>query len=537
MLRLQPLLRQLTIQPKRGTLARFEPNWAQQELLASIEAQVNAGKPVRNIVLKARQLGISTATEAVLFWWSFLFPGSNYLVLAHEVGTSKHLFEMTRLFWETFPFRDLYTMRSYTQQRLNWEETRSSIKIATAGNQRSGVGLTLRGIHCSEVALWENPEELMLGLLQAVPDDPGTFVLLESTARGVGNYFYNEWQAAVNGDSDYVPLFFPWWKEPEYTASFLGHGHSELGRLDPDEKFLRKLGVDDDHLSWRRYQIRNKTGGDSEKFKQEYPAVAEEAFLQSGTSVFPLDKLQDCYVPEKGAKGDLVRDGNKITFHQSRNGPLTLFRWPSKDHNYLYFAGADPSHATNDLSCIQVINRNNMEQVAVWHGMLNGHALGDELVKIGKYFNDAMVTTEIEGGGHATISRMLSLGYPHIWRHQWADKAQGKLSTTYGWSTNYNRKHWAVNKMQHLLYTDSIIIHDAVTFEQMKNYVSYASEEMGPANWKDHDDAVMALCITCCCHMLEPMFYGEQGPPMLPEFRTIEEGQTAPPWDDPMGMT
>src|SRR5438552_2796192 len=94
-------------------LVPFEPNWAQMEFLYSIESQARAGKPVRIIVLKARQLGISTVTEAVLFWWAFMFPGSHELIISHEAPSTLNLFDMTRRYWETFPWRKSYTVRSY----------------------------------------------------------------------------------------------------------------------------------------------------------------------------------------------------------------------------------------------------------------------------------------------------------------------------------------------------------------------------------------------------------------------------------------
>ena len=84
--------------------------WAQRPFVAEIERQYNTGRPVRIIVLKARQLGISTATEAVLFLWSFFHRGTNGLVLSYEDGQAQELFQMTKLYWDTWPHRGLYTL-------------------------------------------------------------------------------------------------------------------------------------------------------------------------------------------------------------------------------------------------------------------------------------------------------------------------------------------------------------------------------------------------------------------------------------------
>src|SRR5262245_55739201 len=107
-LQLRPLLRELTIQTKSLTTERFPIDddcaWAHRECIDEVERQYNHGKPVRIIVLKARQLGISTATEGILFNWSFIHPGTNGLVIAHESEASGGLFEKTKLYWDTWPF-------------------------------------------------------------------------------------------------------------------------------------------------------------------------------------------------------------------------------------------------------------------------------------------------------------------------------------------------------------------------------------------------------------------------------------------------
>src|ERR1700692_4195426 len=113
-LSLRPLLDELTIKTTSLKFRKFDLDyidpdpsigdwgWAQRPYIAEIERQYNDGRPVRIIVLKARQLGISTATEAVLFLWAFLHPGSNGLVLSHEDKQAQELYEMTRTYWETW---------------------------------------------------------------------------------------------------------------------------------------------------------------------------------------------------------------------------------------------------------------------------------------------------------------------------------------------------------------------------------------------------------------------------------------------------
>ncbi|MGI0133619.1 MAG: hypothetical protein ACREBW_01505 [Candidatus Micrarchaeaceae archaeon] len=534
-LNLRPWVEKLTIQKKDLTVDRLDMSepfaWAQNHLLVEIDRQYNLGHPVRIIILKARQLGISTLTEAVLFVWCFIHEGANSLVIAHEKEASESIFEKTQLFWETWPFRLLYHSRYLSQKRLSWKETRSSMRIATARNVQSGRGRTLHAVHASECAFWEDAETLMIGLSQTVPHRHGTIVVLESTANGVGNWFYNEWMKAELGDSDYVPMFFPWFKHPEYSID---------SSIDPQsitktERNLLSLGCTTPNLIWRRWAIRNLCNNDEEYFKQEYPATPEEAFLTTGRNVFPLLSLETAYEPKPGSRGFLARRGNEYRFVSDPTGPVTIFSWPSKDQSWgQYFVAGDPSHTTmGDRACIQVINRRTFEQVACWHGYMDPISFAEEIAKLGFYYNNAEITTEIEGPGYATIGRLIEMGYPRIWKHRWADKSIGKTSVSLGWSTNYQRKHWAMGQLIWLLGESSIHIHDKRTYVQMRDYVVLENGAMGPADPKGYDDAVMALAIACVCSMTEGPVEAYESPVPGSKRESIESADLMgiPPWE------
>lgn len=499
-LELAPLLSMLSIQTKDLTTEKFpihtEFAWAQREYLRCIESLHDQGKPVRIIVLKARQLGISTATEGVLFLWNFLYPGTSGLVITHETEASLSLFEKTKLFWDTWPMKKLYKLESATQKRLSWAETRSSLRIATAKNIQSGRGRTLHAVHASECAFYPDPETLMTGLQQTVPDKPGTIMILESTANGVGNWFHRAWEQAESGESDFTPLFFPWWKHYEYQRYTTISTNLELTA---EERQLRRLGASYEGIQWRRWVIPNKLNGDDLMFMQEYPATPEEAFITSGQNVFPLRKLDECYQPESGYRGYLVDNGTKVKFVNDSTGPVTIFRKPiAEDRNDRYFIAGDPSMTLHgDPACIQVINRATNEQVAVWHGRIDPINFATEMVLLGKYYNEAMLCPEIEGGGQATIASLIERSYPNLWQHKWADKAPGKIAMTYGWAMNFQRKNWAIGKLKYLVGDNSIIIHDKLTYKQMRYYMVLSNGEMGNAGSgaDDHDDAVTSLAI------------------------------------------
>jgi hypothetical protein len=514
-LQLAPLLSELTIQTKDLRTVKFPIHdrfaWAQRAYLKEIERQYNSGKPVRIIVLKARQLGISTATEGVLFWWSFIHPGTNGLVIAHESDASASLFEKTQLYWDTWPFKDLYKAKYASLKRFTWEPNRSTLRVATAKNVESGRSRTLHAVHASECAFYPDPKTLMLGLRQTIPNEHGTIVVLESTANGIGTWFHDEWLAAEEGESDYVGLFFPWFKHYEYSM------HTTLCtalELDVDERNLIKVGCTYENIEWRRWAIKNLADNDPEAFKQEYPATPHEAFITSGTNVFPLGKLDECYQPMEGFRGTLINNpDNTVRWVADPTGPLKVFKAPTrKSKNWQrYFVSGDPSMTVEgDPACIQVLNRTTLEQVAVWHGRCDPITFAKEMMKIGRWYHEAELCPEIEGGGQAAIATMINFNYPNLWRHTWADKEPGKVSTTFGWSTNYNRKRWAVGRLKYLLVENSIIIHDKKTYNQLRNFIVLSSGEMGNASRQQHDDAVSALSIGVTASHTEPPLYEEE---------------------------
>src|SRR5271167_1068919 len=136
-LNLWPILETLDIKTKSAKIQKLKRTdkfaWAQREFVSEIERQYNRGEPVRIIVLKGRQLGISTVTEAILFLWGFIHPGSFSLVLSKEKDDSTYLFSMTKRYWTHGPFRDLFELKYDTKEEMEWAAPlESRVRVATA---------------------------------------------------------------------------------------------------------------------------------------------------------------------------------------------------------------------------------------------------------------------------------------------------------------------------------------------------------------------------------------------------------------------
>ena len=481
--------------------------WAQKQLVAKIQEEYNAGRPVRIIILKARQLGLSTCVEAALFNWCFMHPGCNALVLSKDTDSAEGLFEMSKLMWENWPFRDLFTESHKSVRRLSWKETGSSMKIATAKGREVGRSSTIHAVHMSEAAFWPFPEELMTSLKQSVPNKPGTIMVIESTANGAGNWFHQEWFRAKAGESDFIPIFFPWYFHPEYSFPDTSLSYEDLNKDERDLMTVPGIGLP--QLAWRRWCIANNCDNDISKFHQEYPSTDHEAFLTTGRNIFPLDKLDECYDPKNGARGMLtpITDPTKKQgeFIKDSSGPLRIFRYPGENQKYV--VAGDPTKTTwGDPACIQVLNFHTFEQVAVWHGPSEPVAFAHRLAELGAFYNNAVVNCEIEGGGLASIAILTSkLFYPNVWRYRQIDKMPGQLTNAYGFSMNWQRKQTAISYVIDLLGQRILKLHDEITRDQMENYVSLRYGELGPASERGCDDAVtsLAIAIATICMELE----------------------------------
>ena len=497
------MLEELTIRTKQAKeiqLRRDAPfAWAQREFVHEVERQYNAGEPVRVIVLKGRQLGISTITEAILFLWAFIHEGSNSLVLSKENEDSKYLYEMTRLFWRQGPFKGLVPLTYDTKTEMVWENG-SSVMTSTANKENVGRGKTLQAVHCSEVAFWELAESNVPSLMEAIPDEHGTICVLESTARGVGGYFHDEWMAATDptgSRSAFTAMFFPWYRHEFYARP---DAHLTYGDLDATERHL----IERYHphmtlpkLAWRRRKIESlpkKLDG----FHEEYPNDPEEAFLSTGSNAFPLVQLSEVYDDTVGwDRGFLYNHNGLLTFMDDPTGHLTVYRTPDRAKVQQYAVGVDPTWSLEgDPCCIQVLNRATMEQVAVWHVAADPRTIGEIALAIGWWYNTALLNTEIQGGGRAVVDAWRTASYPRIWTDRRPDKVR-RSDGVLCWNTTYETKRWLISVLQGLLYRQDLRIHHRPTYHELSQYILMEDGTYGPARRSGHDDTVMALGIAC----------------------------------------
>lgn len=261
------------IRDKRGEVRPFnEWNDGQEKLYAAIKRCHAEGRLPRIIVLKARQIGFSTLAAGIIFEQVATKPNRTGGVMAHRDDSTKSLMEKYKLFHRSLP-KGLAPSVIKDNDHEFWFNTKrkdglnSGIKTYTAGGESIGRGDTFNYWHISEYAFWgNNKAAILLGILQTVPKQQDTLVIIESTANGFDD-FRTRWYQAVNGQSDYIPVFVGWNEMKEYRTPF----KADEPLTDEEKKLKEEYGLDDDQIQWRRDTIRNECGGDIRMFHQEYP--------------------------------------------------------------------------------------------------------------------------------------------------------------------------------------------------------------------------------------------------------------------------
>ncbi|WP_211260732.1 hypothetical protein [Pseudoxanthomonas dokdonensis] len=281
-------VRCLKIRAKSGRVIDFEFNRAQQFIHERLEEQLAKTGRVRALILKGRQQGCSTYVGARYYHRTAMANGIRTFILTHEDAATQNLFEMVNRYHELCPVEHRPVTGAANAKELFFSALDSGYKVGTAGTKGVGRSSTIQLFHGSEVAFWPHAETHAAGVLQAVPDQPGTEVILESTANGIGNLFHQKWSDAERGEGDFIAIFVPWYWQEEYRKA-ADHGFTLTTE---EQEYATLYGLDAEQMAWRRNKITELK--DPVLFKQEYPATAAEAFQMSGHDSFikPADVME-----------------------------------------------------------------------------------------------------------------------------------------------------------------------------------------------------------------------------------------------------
>jgi len=308
----------LVIIDKSNRRTPFLLNTTQRRILAEIRRLRALGIPPRLLVLKARQVGVSTLTEAMLFWACLTKENRSALIISHTQKLSKLLFRMSRNMHRYLPKWMQQATRISNVHEIEFDSG-SKMQIEVQGDPR---GYAAQDIHLSEFAFYEQAEATLTAIMQSVPRITDSLAVIESTANGVGNKFHKMWQRATGlaidtqvdeDEKGWTPLFFPWFEHDEYAMPC-----PEKMLLTSEERVLMEQHpqITREKLKWRRWCINANLDGDEEKFAQEYPAcVVAGTRVGTARGIIPVEEVRETDAATLGIVAHLHRQPESDIWH------------------------------------------------------------------------------------------------------------------------------------------------------------------------------------------------------------------------------
>ena len=417
-----------------------------------------------NIVLKARQLGITSYIAARYFVRTIMRPGTLTMLVAHDRIAAEEIFRIVRRFWDNMgeDYRKGPLRASHSSAReLVFPKLDSEFTVASA-DENAGRGRTIQNLHCTEVSRWGHDGEEALASLRAAVV-PGGEIVLESTANGAWGPFYEEWQQAP--ETGYVQHFFPWWIEESYKCD----AGRDFTMTEEEAEVAAKNHLSAAQIAWRRRQQSSLRG----LAVQEFAEDAVTCFKASGECVFGVEVIEKA----------LAGAGQPIATED--NGRICYWLPPQAKAEYLI--GVDPAGglASGDYSCAQVIDKTTGAQCAELHGHFNPRETAELVEKLAKKYNEALVAVERNNHGHAVLSHLVdSRGYLNVY-------SEGGQQ---GWNTTAVSRPPMLANLTEMLQEKPDLFQSARLWNECKTFVRTAHGSPAAAPGA-HDDCVLAMAI------------------------------------------
>jgi hypothetical protein len=447
----------LRVRTKDGRTALLRANAVQQAF------EQRRGE--RNIVLKARQMGLTTWAAARFFLKTITRPGTLTLEVAHTQEAAEEIFRIVHRFLDYMPesLREgaLRTSRANARQ-IVFPKLDAQYRVVSAGERNAGRGLTVQNLHCSELARWPgDPAETLAGLRAALT--PGAEMILESTPDGVGGCFYEEWQKA--GEMGMVRHFFPWWMEQQYRAEAV----DESSLTEEERELMIRSHLDLEQIGFRR-QIRANFRGLA---RQEYAEDEGSCFLASGDSVFDITAIESRWATMTPS------------VERRRNGELEIWLPPLKGKEYLVAVDPAGGGSEGDYSAAEVLEMETGLQCAEFAAHVGGVELARQVTALASEYNRAWLVVERNNHGSGILALIENVcGYERIYR-------QGGQA---GWLTTSMSRPAALGGLNAALVKQPERFQSRRLLAECRSFVRLPNGNSG-ARPGTHDDRVMAMAM------------------------------------------
>ena len=404
----------------------------------------------RVIILKARQIGFSTAATGWLYHKTITTPGTTTALIGYNSDLTSELLDKVKTFLRTTPAALRPEVKYNSKFEISFPKIDSKILVLPS-SENVGRGYTLHNVLLTELAFWDKAEEKMLAIENAVPKDGK--IIVESTPGGVGNLYHRMWMA----DNGYCKKEYGWW-----------------------------WGYNEEEIEVIRRRINNPM-----KFAQEYGLE----FLASGRNVFDMMQLKKMRKSILRVGDEVVDEvGNKHKVYETSDH-LRIYKPPRPGR--IYIAGADVAEGVTggDYSTCVIWDRVTGEEVAFYKGVIPADKFGVLLNGWGRMFNNALMVVEINNHGLTTVTTLRNLIYPAMYfRPTKFDSMAANWSDRLGWKTTKVTRPLMIDDLAEAMRDGSITIHSEETFDEMMTFIFDLNNNMQPQDGF-HDDCIFATAI------------------------------------------
>jgi hypothetical protein len=500
-----------------------KPNIVQLRMFAAYRQCRAEGRPCKMLVLKPRQVGASTAAQAITYHHFRTFPNLNGALMGDIAGTSDKVFEIFR----TYAKEDTYPWKQGAETSLDPADditlaNKSHYGKETAGSKNAGRSGTVQVANATEVAFFPRSEERdpALGFLNSFYDGGEvSLAIFDTTPNGPFGLAYDLWQDKSNS---WIKIFAAWFEFPEHVRAFVTEEQRQafVDTLDDDEREeIERYGVTMEQLHWRRMVIKDKCQNDPDKFRQEYPSNDIECWLASARLAFRamtidnLRKLAENCPPRVGEL--IMQDNQLVAWRPDDAGTVELWEEPREGCKYLVSAdtctGEDQQQggpkADPDYHSIGVLRAGFTDVYGVRHparlvahhwSRLDADLAALIAASMSIWFGRCMVIPEVNNSGLLMVKRLEEWGIPVYYR-QTVNRTAGTRDRFAGWRTDTVTRKTIVDDLKGVIREwkpnePTIDVPCRWVVEQLGKFVvnkNGRAEAMPGA----HDDGVLMLAI------------------------------------------
>lgn len=485
------------IEDKRARVVPFELNQSQRNLEATILKMERSGNPVRVVILKVRQNGISTYNLALMLWLIATETNVKARVIADREELCETLLTRVKRMFQRLHKTDgsLWRLPSEKSNRdmiLLGEPFFSSITVVSANTPNPGFGETNICVDMEETSKWPDASEKGKGVELALPEVPGSFAFDVSQPKGNTGYFADKFKRAwyrekgladpnasdedvektgavdgLLGSGGWRPNFIPWFLHQEYRWTRIGSNPKTLPdqiqqgiekTLTEEERVLLKqkyllrghgyVSVDYDQLAWRRYYIAEKCNGKIDSFHEQCPAFPEEAFLASGRPAFNVENIKRCISNWQRHPLRVARLYSGGVVEDDKNGELWIWKEPEFGRQYVIGVDTAAGVKGGDPCVMSVVDVMTRELVAEWYGWEPPHFFGEQICRLSDLYRaDVAIETHPSQHGLAAYNAAESAGCRRLFVQQRIE------SRDEGWQV---RKGWAMSQQAKAVILDFV---------------------------------------------------------------------------------